>query len=76
MAVSEAFGPPAFVVAGEWQDHEWLALQQEALRRALSREEYSRLIAGPRGHPFGADSYRINRDGQWLIYPNREAAGV
>ena len=64
---------PGFVVIGEWRDGEYAELQQEALRRALSREELQRLISGPREHPYGSGAHRVNIRGQWTIYPSKEA---
>lgn len=64
-----------FVIIGEWEDTEYLALQQEAVKRTLTREEMGRLIAGPRRHPFGPEAWQTNIDGQWLVFPSKEAAG-
>ena len=65
-----------FVVIGEWKDQSYMDLWQEATRRTISNEERKRLIAGPRRHPFGAEACEVNIDGQWVVFPSREAAGV
>ena len=65
-----------FVVIGDWIDDDYAALQQESTRRTLSREEMKRLVAGPRRHPYGEDAYQTNIDGQWVVFPSKDAAGV
>jgi hypothetical protein len=64
------------VIIGEWKDEAFYTLQQEAMRRTPTQEEQQRLIAGPRRHPFGPEAYEVAIDGQWVVFPNKEAAGV
>jgi hypothetical protein len=60
---------------GDWQDEEWNTLSR-SLTSALTAGELARVIAGPRRHPYGPGAYQAIVDGEVVIYPSKEAAGV
>lgn len=66
---------PGFIVVGEWRDNEWLTLSCR-IQPPPTLDELRRICAGPRGHPYGPDAFQVIRDGQVLVFPNKEAAGV
>jgi hypothetical protein len=73
--LSETADLPAYIIAGEWKDAEWVILSRET-QRALSAEELRRVVAGPRRHPYGMEAYQVMVGGDTLVYPNREAANA
>lgn len=62
------------VVVGRWRDLEYIELQKASMYRTLSKDEMRQLVAGPRRHPYGADAVEVNVDGEWVVFPDKEAA--
>lgn len=64
---------PAFVVDGEFEDHEWreAAATPEAKR---TKAQARTVAAGPRSHPYGPDAHLDTaRDGTKRWFPDRRA---
>jgi hypothetical protein len=71
--LSDTADLPAYIIAGEWKDAEWVTLSRET-QRALSAEELRRVVAGPRRHPYGMEAYQVMVGGECWIFPDRQRA--
>jgi hypothetical protein len=62
---------PAYVIEGQFQDHDWRAIAAKP-----NRTEAEELVfkAGPREHPWGVHAHREKQDdGTTFIFPSRAA---